>query len=129
MTKLRVYVCAPMSDLPQLNIPAIQAATTRLRAMGYDAISPAEINADQAINQAGLSPQRKRAIWMAAMRKCIPELITCDWLVALPGYDDSEGCGIEITLAMGLGIRCETLSDFLSAPPARNLNALTEATA
>jgi len=127
VSKLRVYVCAPMSGLPHLNIPAIQAATTKLRALGYEVVSPAEINAGQNPDQSAMTPLRKRAIWMHCMRKCIPELITCDWLVALPGYDFSEGCGIEITLAMGLGIRCEALEDFLASPPAPHHPITTEA--
>lgn len=118
MSQLRIYICAPMSGLPGLNYQAIAAATARVRAAGYVAVSPAEINAGQNPDQSGMTPLRKRAIWLHAMRRCIPELITCDWLVALPGFDDSEGCGIEVALAMGLGIRCEMLDEFFANPPA-----------
>jgi hypothetical protein len=35
-----------MSGLPDLNFPAFRAAASKLRAVGIDAVNPAEINPD-----------------------------------------------------------------------------------
>ncbi len=41
---MKVYVAAPMSNVPQFNVPAIDAAANALRARGYEVVSPAELD-------------------------------------------------------------------------------------
>ena len=87
-----LYLCGPMSGLPDFNYPAFHQAAARLRGLGYRVTNPAEN---------GLP---KQSAWIEHMRADIKGLVDCDGLALLPGYENSKGAGVEIELAMGLGI-------------------------
>ncbi|AQG98323.1 hypothetical protein A9R05_05420 [Burkholderia sp. KK1] len=89
----RVYLAGPMSGYPELNFPAFHAEAARLRALGFDVVNPAEIDV-------GPNPD-----WLTAMRADIRELVTCDGIALLPGWEQSRGAQVEHTLARGLGLR------------------------
>lgn len=93
MKPVRVYVAGPMSGLPELNFPAFHKAAADLRAKGFEVVNPAEINADPT------------AGWNACMRQDIAQLVTCDELAVLPGWQRSRGATIEMRLAADLGMR------------------------
>lgn len=86
----RIYIAGPMTNLPELNFPAFHAEAARLRGLGYDVVNPAEINAD---------PTAK---WTDCMRADIAQLVTCDGVATLPGWQRSRGASIEAGLAQGL---------------------------
>lgn len=90
---LRVYISGPMSGLPDLNFPAFNAAAERLRALGIDAINPAEINPESEMT------------WAACMRADIKALCDCDALALLPGWEDSRGAHLELHLAHRLEMK------------------------
>ncbi|MDQ1921665.1 DUF4406 domain-containing protein [Massilia pseudoviolaceinigra] len=90
--KNRFYLAGPMSGLPDLNFPAFHAEAARLRALGYDVVNPAEINADPA------------AGWNACMRADIAQLVTCDGIALLSGWQASRGARIEHNLAHSLNM-------------------------
>lgn len=89
---MRLYVAGPMSGMPELNFPAFHAESARLRALGFEVTNPAEINADPASG------------WLACMRADIPELVLCDGVALLPGWQKSRGASIEERLARDLGL-------------------------
>lgn len=93
MKPIRVYLAGPMTGLPALNFPAFHAAAASLRASGYEVVNPAEINADP------------NAGWNACMRADIAQLVTCDQIALLPGWERSRGATIEARLAADLGMR------------------------
>ena len=74
----RIYIAGPMTGLPDLNFPAFNRAAAILRAAGYEAINPAEINPDPT------------AGWEACMRADIAELVKCDGVALLPGWERIE---------------------------------------
>lgn len=93
MKPIRVYIAGPMTGLPALNFPAFHAAAAKLRADGYEVVNPAEINSDP------------NAGWNACMRQDIAQLVTCDEIALLPGWERSRGATIEARLAADLGMR------------------------
>jgi hypothetical protein len=93
MKPIRCYVAGPMTGIEALNFPAFHAAAAILRARGYEVVNPAEINADPS------------AGWDACMRADIAQLVTCDCIALLPGWEKSRGATIEARLAGDLGIR------------------------
>lgn len=96
---MRIYVAGPMTGLPDLNFPAFHEAAAQLRAMGYEVVNPAEINIDPS------------AGWLECMRADIRELVTCDAVYLLPGWQGSRGARLERQIAdgLGLGILCDTI--------------------
>lgn len=95
----RVYVSGPMTGLPELNFPAFHAAAAQLRALGLEVVNPAELNPDPACT------------WQAAMREDIRALVDCDAIVLLPGWQNSRGARLELTVAQALGMAQTTLEE------------------
>ena len=89
----RIYIAGPMTGLPDLNFPAFHRAAAILRAAGYEAINPAEINPDPT------------AGWEACMRADIAELVKCDGVALLPGWERSRGASLEAHIAHSLDMR------------------------
>jgi hypothetical protein len=52
----KVYIAGPMSGVPQFNYPAFDEAAGYIRGMGYEAISPAEMD-DPHIREAALASE------------------------------------------------------------------------
>lgn len=100
--KTRVYVAGPMSGLPDANYPAFYAAASKLRTLGYAVENPAE-NPEPAAGAA--DP------WREYMRMGITQLMRCDAIVMLPGWEKSPGAKIEHALAGQLGIPCHLLHE------------------
>lgn len=93
MSKLRIYIAGPMTGYPEHNYPAFAAASERLRELGYEVVSPAEINA-------GLEMDG----WAACMRRDLVQLTTCDTMYMLPGWENSRGARLEWQIAEALGM-------------------------
>lgn len=91
----RLYIAGPMSGLPELNFPAFHEAAARLRARGFEVVNPAEINADPSTG------------WEACMRADIAQLVTCDGIALLPGWEHSRGAKLEKHIAEAIGMRCD----------------------
>ncbi len=90
----RIYIAGKMTDLPELNFPAFADAAKRLRAAGFDVVSPVEICPDKGIE------------WAAAMRLDIPAMLECDAVVLLDGWENSRGAKLEKHIAEALGMPC-----------------------
>ena len=89
----RVYIAGPMTGLPDLNFPAFHAEAVRLRALGHLVVNPAEVNPDK-----GMS-------WTDCMRSDIAELVKCDAIRLLPGWEFSKGATLEEHIAERLGLQ------------------------
>ena len=90
---MRTYLAGPMTGLPDLNFPLFHAEARRLRASGHDVVNPAEINVD---------PTKG---WQDCMRADIAELVKCEAIAMLPGWQQSRGATLEHHIAMQLGLR------------------------
>lgn len=95
----RIYIAGPMSGLPGLNFQAFHREAARLRAMGLEVVNPAEINTDPL------------AGWNECMRADIAQLITCDSICLLPGWEHSRGATLERHIASQLGMQCVISAD------------------
>lgn len=86
------YVSGPMTALPELNKPAFAAEAARMRALGFEVINPAEND---------LGPGAK---WEAYMRVDLAQLLTCNSVILLPGWERSDGAQLELHVARALGM-------------------------
>ena len=91
----RVYVAGPMSGLPDFNYPAFNAEAGRLRALGYEVENPAE------------NPVPPCGSWAGYMRMALAQVVQCDGIVLLPGWETSRGATLEHHVATTLGLRVE----------------------
>lgn len=87
-----IYIAGPMTGYPELNFPAFHAEAARLRAMGYTVINPAEVNPDHSMS------------WHDCMRRDIAELVKCNVIRMLEGWELSEGANLEHHIAGRLGL-------------------------
>ena len=90
---MRVYLSGPMSGLPDLNFPAFHAEAARLRALGHDVVSPAEVNPDHSMP------------WEQCLRADIKALCDCDTIALMPGWENSKGAHLELHVAHRIGLR------------------------
>lgn len=100
----KCYVAGPMTGYPELNYPAFHQTSERLRQMGFEVVSPAELNPIT-------TPYRE------AMINDILALVRCDHIVMLDGWEKSKGATLEHHIATVLGIEQIELESN-SAPPA-----------
>lgn len=84
-----------MTGIADHNFPAFHAAAKQLRAKGYTVFNPAEINAD-AVDV--IRP------WAWYMRKDLAELVKCEAIYLLPGWENSKGATLEMHVAERLGM-------------------------
>lgn len=88
----RAYIAGPMTGMPDLNFPAFNQAAATLRASGFEVVNPAEINPDHTME------------WEECMRRDIAELVRCDSIYMLPGWERSKGATLEHHIAERLGM-------------------------
>jgi hypothetical protein len=86
----RVYIAGPMTGIEEFNFPAFHAAARKLRADGYDVVSPAE-----------LCPEKGKS-WEWYMRKDLAAMLTCDTIYLLQGWESSRGAKLERSVAVEL---------------------------
>lgn len=98
----RVYVSGPMTGLPGLNYQAFHDAAFELRSVyGLHVENPAE------------SPAPPCGSWLGYMRMAVAQVARVDYVVTLPGWENSRGAKVEVDLARGLGLTVYPLSTFL----------------
>ena len=88
---IKVYIAGPMTGYPELNYPRFLEVAAKLRAKGFEVVSPAELNP---LTEA----------YRNAMRKDILALVDCDHICMLEGWEKSKGATLEHHIATVLGI-------------------------
>ena|ERR1700744_4303640 len=97
---MKIYVAGPMTGLPGLNFDKFHSAAQRLRSDGYEVINPAEINPNL------------DADWTGCMKEDIKQLVDCDGIHMLRGWENSKGASLEHYIAVALGLSVEYDNDF-----------------
>ena len=104
---MKLYIAGPMSQLPEFNYPAFMDAERHLVAAGYEVENPARPG------------QVDGWTWQDYMKRGIRQMLDCEGVALLPGWDLSRGACIERELAMTLDIFCAELIHWLPARKAR----------
>ncbi|MGZ6587122.1 MAG: DUF4406 domain-containing protein [Solirubrobacteraceae bacterium] len=116
----RAYVAGPMTGIPQFNFPAFDVAAYALRAVGYDVVSPAEIDDPETRAAALASPDgapgsgtANGETWGDFLARDV-KLIADDGIeliVVLDGWECSRGSRLETFVGRALcGIPVRRLS-------------------
>lgn len=96
-----VFVSGPMTGIENFNYPAFNRAAEALRKLGYTVLNPAE------------NPEQDS--WEGYMRHALIQLLQCDVVAQLPGWEDSRGARMEHDVADELGIPCMPVESLASA--------------
>ena len=104
---MKLYIAGPMSQLPEFNYPAFMDAERQLVAAGYEVENPAGPG------------QVDGWTWQDYMKRGIGQLVRCDGVALLPGWDLSRGAQIEAALATQLGMRLWSVDMWEHARKAR----------
>jgi Domain of unknown function (DUF4406) len=88
----RIYLCGPMTGLPDYNYPAFNTEAARLRALGYHVENPAE----------NVLPELKD--WAGYMRVALTQMLTCTAIALLPNWEKSKGAQLEVQVADALDL-------------------------
>ena len=95
-----------MSGYPEHNAPAFREVAEFLTTIGYPFVNPDDLgqignDADNVADENGLT---KADVLAKYMRRDLPALLTCDAIIALPGWEKSRGANIEMFVAQKCGM-------------------------
>lgn len=97
---MKIYLAGPMTGHPGLNFDHFHGCARRLREDGWEVINPAEINPNL------------DADWTGCMKEDIKQLVDCDGIHMLRGWETSKGASLEHYIAVALGLQVEYDNDF-----------------
>ena len=89
----KIYLSGPMTGLPNFNYPTFMAVAEELRAAGHHVENPDD------------GGQVEGWAWSDYMRRALNQLLLCNTIVTLPGWEESPGANIEVLLARNLYLR------------------------
>lgn len=95
----RIFISGQMTGIENLNYPAFAEAAALLRASNYHVENPAE------------NPEQTS--WEGYMRLSIMQMLSCDAVALLPGWENSRGARMEHDIADELGIPCLPVNQIL----------------
>lgn len=102
---MRVYIAGPMRGIPLFNFPAFDAAAQWLRECGHEVFSPAENDRISGLQERDfptgefMSHADAVAFVARAMKWDLVTICDCDAIALLPGWEQSAGVGVELSLA------------------------------
>lgn len=103
---MKVYIAGPMTGVKDFNFPAFFDAEETLINLGHEVYNPAHNDGptiELALKAAG-TPENPNHTWTYYMRRDLPLVLKADAICLLPGWQDSNGASLEVTVAKALGI-------------------------
>ena len=89
---MQFYIAGPMTGLPDFNYPEFNKAADELRKQGYKVVNPAELDGGDT-----------SMTWTYYIKRDLKELLDCQGIVLLKGWEKSKGANIEVFVAKALG--------------------------
>lgn len=92
---LNVYISGKISGLPHaIALSKFKATESILFSENYVPINPMTLN-----------HTTHDKTWESYMKVCIKELVSCDAIYMMSGYEDSRGAILELEIAKQLGLK------------------------
>lgn len=98
---MTIYIAGPMTGLPDNNYPAFRSAADALADRGHEVEDPS------------LNENPTPGDYHGWLRAGLAQLIRCDAVALLPGWEASGGARLEVTVAATLGLRVAPLDHWL----------------
>lgn len=99
---MKLYVAGPMTGLPEFNYPAFRAAADQLRELGHDVEDPS--------TNVNPTPDDYHG-WL---RAGLAQLIRCEGVALLDGWEASGGARLEVIVAATLGLSVRPVAEWLT---------------
>jgi hypothetical protein len=94
------YIAGKMRGVEQFNFPAFDTAAQVWADAGYHVISPADLDRERGFDG---TTEPTPEFLQTAMREDLLAVADADVLAVLPGWENSEGAGIEVRYALMMG--------------------------
>jgi hypothetical protein len=110
---MKVYLAGPMSGIPAFNIPEFDKAARALRELGYEVVSPAEVDGEttrdtllQSAHGSHDDLPPSDGGWSAYLARDLRIIADegIEAIVTLPGWERSRGARCEVAIAEALNI-------------------------
>lgn len=107
---MRIYVAGPMRGVPHYNFEAFDNAAQRLRDIGHEVVSPADLDRETGFDPFTLPDGTD---WTtvpahfsldAAIRRDVEAILSCDAICVLQGWERSKGAQAEVAIARWRGM-------------------------
>ena len=92
-----IYIAGPITGMKNNNREAFEKASAYLSSINYDVLSP--------INNEPRNPNGDPPTWADYLRMGIMQLMVCDEIYLLQGWEGSKGAQVELGLAKVLGMK------------------------
>jgi hypothetical protein len=108
MKRKKIYVSGPMRNVDDYNFPIFYHVSAMLQMWGYDVVNPAAM--DIADRRAEWNWDLRQVIldnsftMEAALARDFREILDCDAIVLLPGWQNSEGANKELQFGIAIGL-------------------------
>lgn len=122
----KLYLCGPISiggTLPEEqvieNLNRFNEYEIMLAKVGYRVESPVRIKEAPWLAALELSSKcevvTKRDEWCWYLRRTLIQMLTCDGVALLPGWQASPGCRLEVHLADSIDLYAQSVQEWLKA--------------
>ena len=106
--RLTLYLSGPMSGIPDFNYPLFTDAAAHLRRLGFDVISPHELDSEAGVDLDAFTEADRRA----ALARDVAAVTRADGVAVLPGWEQSSGARAELALAVAIPIPARTVEEW-----------------
>lgn len=96
---MRIYLAGPMRGYVDNNFPAFHEAADRYRKVGFEVVSPAEMDLAIDPDAANVDLDTANRNFAFYMTRDLPAVLECDAIVLLEGWEDSVGALTEAYVA------------------------------
>lgn len=105
-----LYVCGPMTGIPDYNRPAFDDAAASLRSVGFSTYNPADLSHE--VERLGFHVEDVPRAWY--LRRALGMLLGSTAVAVLPGHESSPGARLELTIAEALGMPVDRVDRWLA---------------
>jgi len=100
--EVKVYIAGPMRGYEDYNFPAFYEMEDHLWKLGYFPVNPARMDKEEGDPSATGGEALPLKHYLT---RDLPALLSCDMVVVLDGWEDSQGALAEVAVARQCGIR------------------------
>lgn len=99
---MKIYISGPITGIKDKNRDSFEQAATTLRNLGHTAINPFDLDVE------GFNPED---CWYKYLKRDLAQLLFCEGVCLLRGWEESKGASLEVQLATQLNIPLYRLNE------------------